>query len=151
MAGSAPRRNRVSHCRMKSEADQSPPDSEATLELRDGYLFARLVPGFEITPERMNRLWKQLGEACEHHHVRHVLTEGTVIGRRMTTMDSFENAAAAARLAPGLAMACFVQGHVPDQQTDFFKIAAMSHGVRVDFFAKREEALRWLGIRPPAT
>ena len=136
---------------MASEADQSSPDAEATLELREGYLYARLVPGFEITPERMNRLWKQLGEACEKHRVRHVLTEGTVSGRRMTTMDSFENAAAAARLAPGLAMACFVQGHVPDQQTDFFKIAAMSHGVRVDFFAKREEALRWLGIRPAAT
>ncbi|MSQ92178.1 MAG: hypothetical protein EXR87_04485 [Gammaproteobacteria bacterium] len=136
---------------MTSEAGQSPPDTEAALELRDGYLYARLVPGFEITPERMNRLWKQLGEACEKHQVRHVLTEGAVSGRRMTTMDSCENAAAAARLAPGLAMACFVQWHVPDQQTDFFKIAAMSHGVRVDFFAKLEEALRWLGIRPTAT
>ena len=132
---------------MKPEADQAPLDSEATLELREGYLYARLVPGFEITPERMNRLWKQVGEACAHHRVRHVLTEGTVSGRRMTTMDSFENASAAARLMPGLAMACFVQGHVPDQQTEFFKIAAMNRGVRVDFFNNREEALRWLGIR----
>jgi len=151
MVGNARQRNRVNHCRMTSEADQSPPDSEATLELCEGYLYARLVPGFEITPERMNRLWKQLGEACEQHQVRHVLTEGTVSGRRMTTMDSFENAAVAARLVPGLTMACFVQGHVPDQQTDFFKIAAMNRGVRVDFFAKREDALRWLGIRPTAT
>ena len=133
---------------MTSESVQSAPDSEATLELCEGYLYARLVPGFEITPERMNRLWKQIGEACEQHQVRQVLTEGMVSGRRMTTMDSFENAAVAARLVPGLAMACFVQGHVPDQQTDFFKIAAMNRGVRVDFFAKREDALRWLGIRP---
>ena len=73
---------------MKPEADQAPLDSEATLELREGYLYARLVPGFEITPERMNRLWKQVGEACAQHRVRHVLTEGTVSGRRMTTMDS---------------------------------------------------------------
>jgi len=133
---------------MEPRADKALPDSEATLELREGYLHARLVPGFEITPERMNRLWTQIGEACAHHHVRRVLTEGTVSGRRMTTMDSFDNAAAAARLVPGLAMACFVQGHVPDQQTEFFKIAAMNRGVRVEFFAKREEALRWLGIGP---
>lgn len=134
---------------MTSRTDQIPSGSEATLELRAGYLYARLVPGFEITPERMNRLWQLLGEACQQSGLRHVLTEGTVAGRRMTTMDSFENAAAAARLAPGLAMACVVEGHVPDQQTEFFKIAAMSHGVRVEFFCTQDEALRWLGIRQP--
>ena len=127
--------------------DQAPTDSEITLEAREGYLYARLVPGFEINPERMNRLWNAVGAACVRHKMRRVLTEGTVSGRRMTTMDSFENAAAAARLVPGLAMACFVQGHVPDEQTQFFKIAAMNRGVRVEFFNNRDEALRWLGIR----
>ena len=72
--------------------DKAPQDSEITLEAREGYLYARLVPG--------------------------------------------------------LAMACFVQGHVPDEQTEFFKTAAMNRGVRVEFFSNREEALRWLGIRP---
>ncbi len=133
---------------MTPEADQAPLDSEVTLELREGYLYARLVPGFEITPERMNRLWQAVGEACLRSGMRRVLTEGTVVGRRMTTMDSFENAAAAARLVPGLAMACFVQGHIPDEQTEFFKIAAMNRGVRVEFFRSQDEALRWLGIRP---
>ncbi len=133
---------------MTPEADQAPLDSEVTLESREGYLYARLVPGFEITPERMNRLWQAVGEACLRSGMRRVLTEGTVVGRRMTTMDSFENAAAAARLAPGLAMACFVQGHIPDEQTEFFKIAAMNRGVRVEFFRSQDEALRWLGIRP---
>jgi hypothetical protein len=127
--------------------DQAPTDSESTLEVREGYLYARLVAGFEITPDRMNRLWKEIGDACLRHGVRRVLTEGTVSGRRMTTMDSFENAAVAARLVPGLAMACLVQGHVPDEQTEFFKIAAMNRGVRVEFFSSRDEAMRWLGIR----
>jgi len=44
-------------------------------------------------------------------------------------------------------MACLVQGHVPDNQTEFFKVAAMNRGVRVEFFRDRNEALRWLGIR----
>ena len=130
-----------------SAEDKAPQDSELTLETREGYLYARLVPGFEITPERMNRLWTSVGEACLKSGMRRVLTEGTVSGRRMSTMDSFENAAVAARLVPGLAMACFVQGHVPDEQTEFFKIAAMNRGVRVEFFRTQEEALRWLGIR----
>jgi hypothetical protein len=133
---------------MEPTADKAPLDSEAALEPRDGYLYARLVPGFEITPERMNRLWQSLGEACMKSGLRRVLTEGTVTGRRMTTMDSFENASTAARLAPGLSMACFVQGHVSDQQTEFFKIAAMNRGVRVEFFSSQEAALRWLGVRP---
>ena len=132
---------------MEPEAGKAPLDSEATLELRDGYLYARLVPGFEITPDRMNRLWQSIGEACLKSGLRRVLTEGTVMGRRMTTMESFENAAVAARLVPGLAMACFVQGHIPDEQTEFFKIAAMNRGVRVEFFRSHDEALRWLGVR----
>ena len=136
---------------MEPETAKGLQASEATLEVRDGYLYAQLVPGFEITPERMNRLWQSLGEACQKSGLRHVLTEGTVVGRRMTTMDSFENAAAAARLAPGLAMACVVQGHIPDQQTEFFKIAAMNHGVRVEFFCTQDEALRWLGVRQKKT
>ena len=131
--------------------DPAATDSELTLEVREGYLFARLVPGFEITPDRMNRLWTAIGDACVHNSMRRVLTEGTVSGRRMTTMDSFETASSAARLVPGLAMACFVQGHVPDEQTQFFKIAAMNRGVRVEFFNNRDEALRWLGVRSSKT
>ena len=127
--------------------EEAAQDPEITLEVRDGYLYASLVPGFEINPERMNRLWAAVGDACLKSGMRRVLTEGTVSGRRMTTIDSFQNAAAAARLVPGLAMACFVQGHVPDEQTEFFKIAAMNRGVRVEFFNNRDEALRWLGIR----
>jgi hypothetical protein len=132
---------------MKPE-DQAPQDSEVTLEMREGYLYARLVPGFEITPARMNKLWETIGEACLRTGMRRVLTEGTVVGRRMTTMDSFETASSAARLVPGLAMACYVQGHIADEQTEFFKIAAMNRGVRVELFGSQDEALRWLGIRP---
>lgn len=133
---------------MKPKSDQVPLNSEATLEVRDGYLYARLAQGFQITPDRMNRLWQTIGEACLKSGLRRVLAEGTVVGRRMTTMDSFETASSAARLVPGLAMACFVQGHIPDEQTEFFKIAAMNRGVRVEFFRTQDEALRWLDVRP---
>jgi len=120
--------------------------TEAALEAREGYLHAQLVPGFEITPERMNRLWTEIGAACRRFGIRRVLTEGEVAARRMTTMDSFDNAATAARMAPGLEMACVVSGHVADTQTEFFKTAGANLGVRVDFFKSRADALKWLGV-----
>jgi hypothetical protein len=55
---------------MEPAENQAPLDSETALELREGYLYARLVPGFEITPERMNRLWQSIGEACAKNGVR---------------------------------------------------------------------------------
>ena len=133
---------------MQREADQSSRVFEATLEPRDGYLHAQLVPGFEITLERMTRLWSDIAGACRRFGVRRVLAEGTVAARRMTTMESFDNAATAARLVPGLAMACVVSGHTADQQTEFFKTAGANLGVRVEFFNSRDDALRWLGVRP---
>jgi len=136
---------------MEGKESRSQMQFEATLELRDGYLHAQLVPGFEITPERMNRLWSEIAAACRRFGIRQVLTEGEVAARRMTTMDSFDNAATAARLVPGLAMACVVSGHVADQQTEFFKTAGTNLGVHVDFFKSRAEALRWLGVESAST
>lgn len=131
---------------MEPKEDSLLMQTEAVLEAREDYLHAQLVPGFEITPERMNRLWTEIGAACRRFGMRRVLTEGEVVARRMTTMDSFDNAAAAARLVPGLAMACVVKGHVPDTQTEFFKTAGMNLGVHVDFFKSRADALNWLGV-----
>ena len=122
---------------MEGKENQSLMRFEATLELRDGYLHAQLVPGFEITPERMNQLWSEIAAACRRFGIRRVLTEGEVAARRMTTMDSFDNAATAARL-----MTTHDTGH---------RKAGTNLGVRVDFFKSHAEALRWLGVESAGT
>lgn len=131
---------------MDPEKDPTLMQSEVTLEVREGYLHGQLAPGFEITPERMERAWAELGAACRRFGIRRVLMEGEVAARRMATMDTFDNAATAARMAPGLEMACVLSGHVVDDQTAFFKTTGATLGVRVEFFKSRAEALRWLGV-----
>ena len=130
---------------MHSGTGGSAPGSEFTLEPREGYLYLHLAPGFEMTPESMPRLWIAISDACREHGLRRVLAEGDNVRRRLTTVESFDHAGLAARLMPGLTVACCFRGFVPDQQTGFFRTAAMNRGVRTEFFQDLNEALRWLG------
>jgi hypothetical protein len=63
-------------------------------------------------------------------------------------MESFDHAGLAARLMPGLSVACCFRGFKPDEQTEFFRTAAMNRGVRVEFVQDLNAALRWLGAGP---
>jgi len=124
------------------------PGSDFTLEPRERYLYVHLAPGFEITPESMNRLWAAMSGACRERNLRRVLIEGDNVHRRMTPMESFDHAALASRLLPGLSVACCFRGYAQDEQTEFFRTAAMNRGVRVEFVQDLNAALRWLGAGP---
>jgi hypothetical protein len=60
-------------------------------------------------------------------------------------MEAFDIAGLAARLLPGLSVACVFPGYVPDAQSLFFRTAAMNRGVRMEFFPDLNAALHWLG------
>jgi len=122
-----------------------------TLESRDGYLYVQLTPGFEMTPDSTARVWVAICEACREKGLRRALAEGDGVSRRLTPMESFDIAGLAARLLPGLSVACVFRGYVPDSQSEFFRTAAMNRGVRMEFFQDLNAALRWLGAedRPP--
>ncbi len=79
------------------------------------------------------------------------LLEGDSVTRRLSPMQSFDIAELAARLLPGLSVACVFRGYVPDVQSEFFRTAAMNRGVRMEFFQDLNSALRWLGAaaQPP--
>ena len=124
----------------------STPGSDFTVEPREGYLYLHLAPGFEMTPESMAKNWLALSEACRAHGQRRVLVEGEIVRRRLTTIETFDHAGLAAKLMPGLSVACVFRGFVPDQQTQFFRTAAMNRGVRTEFFPDLNEALKWLGV-----
>jgi hypothetical protein len=122
------------------------PGSDFTVEPREGYLYLHLAPGFEMTPESMAASWVALSEACRRYDQRRVLVEGDNVRRRLTTIETFDHAGLAAKLMPGLSVACVFRGFVPDQQTQFFRTAAMNRGVRTEFFDDLNEALKWLGV-----
>jgi hypothetical protein len=116
-----------------------------TLEPREGYLYMHLAPGFEATPESMARVWTAISEACRRHNLRRVLADGENVQRKLTPMESYDHASLAARLMPGLTVACCFRGYKTDEQTEFFKTAAMNRGVQIEFFQDLDKALRWLG------
>jgi len=122
-----------------------------TLEPRDGYLYVHLAPGFEMTPESTAAVWIATCEACRERGLSRALAEGDAVTRRLTPMESFDIAGLAARLLPGLSMACVFRGYVPDAQSAFFRTAALNRGVRMEFFQDLNAALRWLGAgnQPP--
>ncbi len=120
-----------------------------TIEAREGYLYLQLESGFEMNPESMTRFWAAVSEACREHGLRKVLAEGDDVQRRLTPLQTFDLASLAARLLPGLSVACCFRGYLPDEQSLFFKTAAMNRGVRAEFFQNLNAALRWLGAEAP--
>lgn len=122
------------------------PGSDITLDARDGYLYVHLQPGFEITLANMTALWNAMSDGCREQGLRHVLVEGDNVRRKLSTMESFDNAGIAARLLPGLTVAAVFRGYVPDQQTQFFQVAALNRGIKSEFFQDLNQALRWLGV-----
>jgi len=117
-----------------------------TLEPREGYLYVHLEPGFEMTPESSTRVWVALCEACRERGLRRALAEGDNVTRRLTPMEAFDIASLASRLLPGLSIACVFRGYSPDDQSEFFRTAAMNRGVRMEFFEDLNAALQWLGV-----
>jgi hypothetical protein len=116
-----------------------------TLEPREGYLYVHLEPGFEITPESLGVFWAGITDACRRNGMRRVLAEGDDVRRKLTPMESFDAAGLMARLLPGLSVACCFRGYRTDEQSQFFRTAAMNRGVRVEFFQDLNTALKWLG------
>lgn len=130
---------------MGSGTGSARPGFDFTLQPRVGYLYVHLAPGYELTPESMAMLWTAMSKACRDNNLRRVLVEGENVRRRMTPMESFDHAGLASRLLPGISVACCFRGYAPDEQTEFFRTAAMNRGVRVEFVQDLNAALRWLG------
>ena len=118
------------------------------LEPREGYMYVRLEPGFEMTPDSLARVWTDICESCRERGLRRALAVGDGVTRRLTLAESFDIAGLAGRLLPGLSLACVFRGYVPDQQSEFFRATATSRGVRMEFFEDLNAAIQWLGVRP---
>jgi hypothetical protein len=117
-----------------------------TLEPREGYLYVQLEPGFEMSPENMTRMWSEISERCRGLGVLKVLAVGDNVVRRMTPTQASDFVGHLSRLLPGLTVACCFHGYVPDGQTELVRTAAMSRGMRSEFFQDLAAALQWLGV-----
>lgn len=115
------------------------------------YIHVELAADYELKPDGTTQLIHAISEACARQAHRRVLIEGTIARRAMGMMDSFSLGSLVGSMLPGGSVACCFYGYAPDQQTAFFKDVSQNRGVRIEFFAEREAALRWLGVgRNPA-
>lgn len=110
------------------------------------YVHVELAPGYEIKPDGTTHLTLAISELCARQGQRRVLIEGTVVRRSMGTMDSFGFGSLVGSMLTGMSLACCLYGYTVDQQTQFFRDVAQNRGLRIEFFADRDAALRWLGV-----
>jgi hypothetical protein len=110
------------------------------------YVHVELAPGYEIKPDGTTQLILAISDVCGRQGQRRVLVEGTISRRSMGTMDTFGLGSFIGSMLAGVSVACCFHGYAADQQTQFFKDVSQNRGVRVEFFADTEAALRWLGV-----
>jgi len=113
------------------------------------YIHVELAPDYEIMPGGTTQLTLSISDVSARQGQRRVLIEGTIARRSMGTMDSFGFGSLIGSRLTGMSLACCLYGYAPDQQTRFFRDVAENRGVRIEFFAERHAALRWLGVGQP--
>jgi hypothetical protein len=118
-----------------------------TLDFLDTYISVKHPNDYEITSESRQQFWVAVGDACEKYRCWRVLAESpTPPKRNMTKQDALKSALQAAKASSNLRVALVFPGYKTDGTTEFFINSAYKAGVRIEFFADREEAIKWLGI-----
>lgn len=124
-------------------------NQEVDIEFRDDHVHVQLGPDYIFDPSGADDFWKELRAVCDENTSSRVLVEGFVPAGERQTADVV---AAGERTAtvPHLWMAFHLEDFVPSEKSELFEVIAASRGVRVKFFADREQALRWLRNNAPS-
>ena len=67
--------------------------SNYTLNLRKNYLHVQLPHDYKITPDGIQRQWKEIFDICKKNKCRRVLIEGKAPKRGIKIMDALHTAA----------------------------------------------------------
>ena len=124
-------------------------NEEVKIEFRDDHVLVQLGSGYKFGPADSDEVWKRIRSLCDVHHTCRVLVEGLVPAGERNAADIV---AAGERTAavPNLWMALHLADFVPTEQSELFKVIAATRGVRVKFFADRDDALQWLRSNAPS-
>ena len=121
--------------------------ADFTFEFAGNYIRMQLPVDYEITPENRRQFWVAIGEACNKYNCCRVLAESpTPPKRNMRQTDSLKSALEAAKVPGELRVAFFFKGYTTDKTTEFFINVSYNMGVRIEFFADSEEAIKWLTL-----
>jgi len=121
--------------------------TDFTLEFNGAYIHVIHPPDYEITLKSLERLWKELAQACQKYNCRKILTESTQPKRRMDTTDAIESGFQALNAVPGVKIAICIYEYVPDRTSQFFSDVVHNRGAQIEFFNDKEKALEWLSVQ----
>ena len=123
-------------------------ERDLTVEFDGDHIRVELGPDYKIDPDNQQRFWQDLKALSEKHESRRVLVEGYVPkGERKPpeVIDAGKRAGA----APNLWIAFHLKAFLPNKSSELFEVIARGSGVRVGFFANRDQALKWLRYHTP--
>jgi hypothetical protein len=118
-----------------------------TLDFVRNYLWIQHTADYEITLEGQCQLWAAIGEACAKYHCWRVLAECPTPPRQhLSQSGALKSAMHAAKASRQLRVACVFPEYEKDEITELLINTAYNMGVRIEYFAEREAAIKWLDV-----
>ena len=102
-----------------------------TLTFNGTYIHIVHAPDYEITPKGLERLYKELAQACRTYNCNKVLAESTNPKRRMDSTDAIESGFQALNAVPGLKLAICSNEYVPDRTTHLYTEIVHNRGAEI--------------------
>ena len=93
--------------------------------------------------------WATIRRICEEYNCKRVLVEGKAPGGDRNPVEVVEAGQRTATV-PNLWLAFHLENYEPTELSELYEKVAASKGVRVKFFADRDDALNWLRTNAPA-
>ena len=92
--------------------------------------------------------WATIRKICEEYNCKRVLVEGKAPSGERDPVEVVEAGQRTATV-PNLWLAFHLENYEPTELSELYEKVAASKGVRVKFFADRDDALNWLRTNAP--
>ena len=102
-----------------------------------------------IDDELPKDYWGTIRRICEEYNCKRVLVEGKAPSGERDPVEVVEAGQRTATV-PNLWLAFHLENYEPTELSELYEKVAASKGVRVKFFADRDDALNWLRTNAPA-
>ena len=119
--------------------------TDFSLEFNGAYIHVIHPPDYEITAKSLEKLYKELAQACLKYNCRKILTESTDPKRLIDSSDAIESGFQALNAVPGVKIAICICEYVPDRTSQLYTDIVHNRGGQIEFFNDKEKALTWLG------
>lgn len=121
-------------------------DVSFELKVNPTHLHLKHPPAMKVAAAGIADYWRSVGEICREHSCRKLIIESSEPEEGRDTIDIFDSGRTLAENLAGVKVALCRQDYTPDELSMFFQTVAQNRGVKVEFFASLDEAVRWLDV-----